>query len=125
VGSVAIVPRLADLAVSKSADPVNPRAGKEVTFTTTVTNNGPTAADAVQLTDALPSGLTFVRATASQGSYDAGSGVWSVGTLANGASATLSLVATPDSGTNGLTLTSTASGLVADGLGGNLADDVA
>ncbi len=125
VGSVAIVPRLADLAVSKSADPPNPRAGKEVTFTTTVTNNGPTAADAIQLTDALPSGLTFVRASASQGSYDSGSGVWSVGTLADGASATLTLVATPDAGTNGLTLTSTASGLTADGLGGNAADNVA
>ena len=46
-----------------------------------MTNDGPDAATGVQVTDLLPAGLTFVsRATASQGTYDDVTGVWTVGT---------------------------------------------
>ena len=65
-----------------------------MTFTVTATNNGPSSATGVVVTDLLPAGLTFVSALPSVGTYDSGTGVWNIGGLANGSNATLSLVAT-------------------------------
>jgi uncharacterized repeat protein (TIGR01451 family) len=62
-----------------------------VTYTLIVHNNGPDATTGVEATDVLPAGLVFVSATPSQGSFDAGSGRWTIGTLANGGSATLQI----------------------------------
>ncbi|MBC3538939.1 T9SS type A sorting domain-containing protein [Rufibacter sediminis] len=66
--------------------------GDEVTYTVTVSNNGPSTATNVVVTDQLPASLTLVNNSTSTGSYNLTSGTWSVGTLANGASATLTLV---------------------------------
>jgi len=63
--------------------------GSNVTFTVTATNNGPSDASGVQVTDQLPAGLTYVSSTPSAGTYTSGTGVWDIGTLANGGSATL------------------------------------
>ncbi|WND82000.1 CARDB domain-containing protein [Lysobacter capsici] len=84
----------ADLAVTKTASNAAPIVGTNVTFTVTVSNNGPSSADAVNVTDQLPAGYTFVSANPSVGTYNAGTGVWAVGTLASGANATLDIVAT-------------------------------
>jgi hypothetical protein len=47
------------------------------------------------VTDVLPAGYTFVSNTApSTGTYTSGTGVWSMGTLSNGAGATLTITAT-------------------------------
>ena len=58
---------LDDLSVdaSVSPDPLIP--GREATYTATIDNHGPDTAVGVELTDALPPGLTGVSATASQG----------------------------------------------------------
>ncbi len=82
-----------DLGLSKTVDNANPIQNQNVTFTVTLTNSGPTNATNVAVTDALPAGLTFVSATPSAGAYAGGTGLWSVGSLANGASATLQVVA--------------------------------
>ncbi len=58
----------ADLRLTKTASPNPVRATEEVTFTITVTNDGPSMAKDVTVTDALPSGLTLTSATASGGS---------------------------------------------------------
>lgn len=79
-----------DLQVTESVSENNPYTGNNVTFTITATNNGPSNATQVMVTDPLPSGYSFVSA---DGSYDAGTGVWTIGNLANGASTTLHLVA--------------------------------
>ncbi len=92
--SIGVDARDADLVLTKSVDDATPEVGGNVTFTVAVTNSGPDAAQAVSVDDALPSGLNFVSATASAGSYASGTGVWTVGTLANGATATLDVVAT-------------------------------
>tara|TARA_R110000787_G_scaffold280905_1_gene391910 strand:+ start:16700 stop:19708 length:3009 start_codon:yes stop_codon:yes gene_type:complete len=71
----------------------NPIAGDTVTFNITVTNNGPAEATGVSLIDQIPTGLTPTanNGNVTVGSYVAGSGVWTIGTLANGASATLTI----------------------------------
>src|SRR5439155_26081575 len=53
---------LADLSITKSdsPDPVAP--GGTLTYTVAVTNGGPDPASAVKVTDALPSGTSFVSA---------------------------------------------------------------
>ena len=96
--------------VVSSAD-ATPEVGDTVEFTITVTNNGAADATNVTLTDALPAGLT---ATASNGqvtagSYNASTGVWTIPTLANGASASLTLEGTVDTGQGGNTITNTTS----------------
>ena len=84
----------ADLVMQKTVDEANPVVGDTVVFTLTLTNNGPSDAEAVLVTDQLPSGYTFVSSAASVGSYDDASGVWTVGDLANGDGATLTISAT-------------------------------
>ena len=82
--------------------------GDEVTFTVTVTNDGPATATDVNVSDPLPAGLLLVSADPSQGIYTPGSGRWDIGTLDNGASATLTLVATVGPLTGGSTLVNVA-----------------
>jgi uncharacterized repeat protein (TIGR01451 family) len=82
-----------DLSLSKTVNNPNPIQGQNVTFTITLTNTGPSNATNVAVTDALPAGLTFVSATPSTGTYTSGTGVWSVASLASGASVTLQIVA--------------------------------
>lgn len=84
----------ADLRLAKTVDNANPSVGEEIGYSIVVTNDGPSAATGVQVTDELPAGLAFVGANASTGSYNFATHEWTVGSLANGASATLHLRAT-------------------------------
>ena len=68
--------------------------GQNVVFTLTLSNAGPTEATGVTVNDLLPAGLTFVSSTPSQGTYNANTGVWNVGTVNSGANATLMITAT-------------------------------
>lgn len=52
-------------AVSKTASPSPGVGGQNVTFTLTVRNDGPSSASSIVVTDALPSGWTYVSSTAS------------------------------------------------------------
>ncbi|HET6575913.1 MAG TPA: SdrD B-like domain-containing protein, partial [Fimbriiglobus sp.] len=71
-------------------------AGDPITYLITVSNaSGFSTATGVQVTDHLPADLVFVSATPSQGSFSVVSGIWDVGTLVGGASAALTVVATP------------------------------
>ena len=54
--------------------------GQHVTYTLTLTNNGPGAATGVKASDELPSGVSFVEAQG-DGSYDAATGVWDLSGL--------------------------------------------
>lgn len=83
-----------DLELAKTVNNATPNLGSNVTFTITVTNNGPDAAMNVEVEDLLPAGLTFVSENPSQGTYDEVAGVWTVGNIASGANATLQVVAT-------------------------------
>src|SRR5436190_1537872 len=83
----------ADLLLIKSVSDATPNVGDQITFSVTLSNQGPDDASGVRVTDLLPAGLNFVSATASQGSYDNSSGVWTVGTVAV-VPQTLSIIAT-------------------------------
>jgi uncharacterized repeat protein (TIGR01451 family) len=86
----------ADLAITKTASSATPAVGGTVTFTLTVTNNGPNNATGVVVNDPLAAGLTYVSDTGA-GAYNSGTGLWTLpGTLNNGATATLQITATVD-----------------------------
>jgi uncharacterized repeat protein (TIGR01451 family) len=80
-----------DLAITNVVSNATPMVGAPVTFTLTATNNGANATTGVNVAALLPTGYTFVSAAG--GSYDAATGVWTIGALANGANATLVLTA--------------------------------
>src|SRR5262245_1210657 len=101
----------ADLGVTKAVSNPTPNVGDTITFTITVTNNGPNIGTGVTVNDLLPPGLTFVSDTPSQGVYNSTTGLWTVGDLAAGQSRTLLLRATvvsPDAKINTATVTGTA-----------------
>jgi uncharacterized repeat protein (TIGR01451 family) len=85
------VPQQADVMLTKLVNPTTAIFGTPVTYTLIAHNNGPDAASGVVVTDTLPAGLMFLTATPSQGSFNPGSGQWIIGTLANGATATLQI----------------------------------
>ena len=92
--SVMVGTRQIDLSLTQSVDTATPNVGGTVQFLLTVTNAGPDDASDVSVRDRLPSGLDFVSATPSLGTYEAASGVWVVGSIAGETSQTLALVAT-------------------------------
>ena len=87
-------PQQADLSVTKTVSDATPNVGDQITFTVTLSNQGADAATGVQVTDLLPAGVSFVSANPSQGTYDSTTGLWDVGTLANGAQTVLTITAT-------------------------------
>jgi len=96
--SVTITPQVADLSLAMTVDNPQVTVGQPVTFTLNVNNAGPATATNVRVTDQLPQGLTFLRATPA-GVYNSANGVWTVGTLGNGASASLQITARVESTT--------------------------
>ncbi len=78
-------PVVADLQITKSdsADPVI--GGSSLTYTLTVTNNGPDDATGVVVTDMLPAGVSYVSDTCGAGPPVGSTLTWNIGNLANGA----------------------------------------
>ena len=64
----------ADLSLTKTDSPDPVLAGELLTYTLAVHNAGPSSATAVELTDTLPAGVTFVSADPTQGSCSESSG---------------------------------------------------
>ena len=84
------VPAAADIKVKNTVDNTVPKYLQNVKFTINVTNNGPNIASGVKITDILPEGIQVVSSSTNQGTYS--SGIWNVGTLANGTTATLTVI---------------------------------
>ena len=72
-------------------------AGMPFTYTIGLTNTGTNPVANVVLTNALPSGVTIVNATATQGTVTATNGavIWDLGTVANGSGGFLTVIALP------------------------------
>lgn len=92
----------ADLAITKTVNTATPSLNGDVIYTLVAHNNGGNDATGVHVTDQLPAGLSFVAAstdpafgsTVNSAVYNSSTGQWTIGNLANGASATLYLKAT-------------------------------
>ncbi|MFC4909834.1 isopeptide-forming domain-containing fimbrial protein [Actinomadura gamaensis] len=79
------------LRLVKAADRTRVNVGETVTFVLRVSNDGPSPATGIKVTDRVPATLTFLSATASDGAYDPATGRWALDNLAVGHSATLEL----------------------------------
>lgn len=98
-----------DLTVTKSVSAATAFAGTELTYTIDVTNNGPSTAAAVTLTDVLPAGVTFVSGTGPSGALTATGQTITVngGDLASQGTFSVTIQATVNAGATG-TQTNTA-----------------
>jgi uncharacterized repeat protein (TIGR01451 family) len=102
-----------DLAIVKTAAPGTAVPGNQLTYTLTTTNNGPSGGTGVTVSDPLPATVHYVSATSSQGSvaYSGGTLTASLGSLANGATATTTVIVTVDpAATGSITNTATVTG---------------
>lgn len=100
--------QFADLSLTKSVSNNNPSYGASISYTLTATNvasSRPTATEVV-VKDLLPTGATFVSVSGT-GSYDSSTGDWTVGSLAPGASASITITITV-SATSGTLVTNNA-----------------
>ena len=85
----------ADLAVTQVRTPEVAVINTPVTYTVTVTNNGPTLANGVVLTDTLPAGVNFVSVTGTGCQEATGIVTCAIGALGSGATSVVTIVVTP------------------------------
>ena len=78
--------------VDKSADNIRPLSGETVEYTLTVTNVGDSTASAVQVTDQLPAGVSYIGDDEPNGNYDPVTGIWNVGAVNAGEQKILKII---------------------------------
>lgn len=83
-------PDWSKLTITKTADKTSATPGSVVKYTVTVTNNTGVDLSNITVADTLDSRLRYSSST---GDYDTGTGTWTVASLANGKSVTLTLTA--------------------------------
>jgi uncharacterized repeat protein (TIGR01451 family) len=110
--AISIRPPGADLAIAKSGSPNPVLQNNHLTYTLTVTNNGPLSASTVIVTDTLPTQVSFVSAASSQGACVQVAGVvtCTIGTMTNLQTVTITIVTTAvtrSEATNTATVTTT------------------
>ena len=83
---------VSDIELTKTVDNVTPVVSSNVVFTILVTNNGPSDATGIEVIDLLPTGYNYVSDD-SAGLYDNTTGIWTLGAVTNGNTATLNITA--------------------------------
>lgn len=87
-----------DLSITKQANAVRVSVGAQFTYVLTVSNAGPDDAAGVVVTDPLPAGLTLISVTSTQGECVGTDTITcDLGTLANGASAEVTITVEAES----------------------------
>ncbi|HKO54822.1 MAG TPA: Calx-beta domain-containing protein [Thermoanaerobaculia bacterium] len=110
----------ADLSITKTTAATGVAPGGTISYTITVTNNGPQAATAATVTDVLPPNTTFNSVTPSQGTCSGTTTVvCTLGGLANGGTATITLVVNVTGTTGSVTNSAAVAGSPADPNGTN------
>lgn len=114
--SLAVTAAMADLQLVKSitSGTENVQVGDDVTYFVTVTNAGPDTVPDVVVSETHVAGLTILSLHPSQGTVNPTDLVWSVGSLAPGDSATMSLVVEVDTPGTKLNVATVSSATVDD-----------
>lgn len=93
------LPKLVDVQLTKTLSASTAKRGDTLTYELTATNQGPSTATQIKITDQLPSGVslkTGVAPLAQQGSYDPVTGIWDLGNLSTGQTVNLVITVTVD-----------------------------
>lgn len=87
----------ADMAIVKTATPNPVTEGTPLLYSLAITNNGPATATDVTITDTLPSTVTYLSSTATQGSCSEAGGTVTclLGTMLDAGTATVSILTIP------------------------------
>lgn len=124
--TTSIAPTSADLSITKTTATTNAPAGSTFSYTIVLTNNGPDAATSVEMEDILPSSLLFRSISSPAGFSCVTPAVGATGTitctaasLANGASATFTLVVEVAASSGPISNTASGSSATSDPNGGN------
>jgi uncharacterized repeat protein (TIGR01451 family) len=118
--AVPVVAASADLSITKSTTAQSAPNGSTISYLLTVTNAGPSPATSVVVSDDLPTGLQLISATPSQGSCTQTDPVsCTLGTLASGASATITIQAQVTATSGSISNTATVSAAESDPNGAN------
>jgi uncharacterized repeat protein (TIGR01451 family) len=104
----------ADLRIEKtdSADPVNP--SNSFIYTLAVTNDGPSTAQGVAVTDTLPAGVNYSSDDCGLSGTPGPTVTWTIGTMANGATAVCNITVTAPGSTGTVTNNATVAGTTHD-----------
>ncbi|MEA5462054.1 DUF11 domain-containing protein, partial [Arcicella sp. LKC2W] len=86
-----LIPQIADLSLLKTVSKTNPSVGENITYTISVTNEGPNVATNVEVKDVLPAGLQFI--SSSDLVNNAGTLTGTIANIPLGATRSLSFVA--------------------------------
>lgn len=97
----------ADLRVTKTDGQTTTTPGSPISYTITITNNGPNSVTSLTLTDTLPASIQSPIFTPSTGIYNSSTGAWTGLNLASGQSITLTVNGTVSASSVG-TITNTA-----------------
>ncbi|MEP2737286.1 MAG: DUF11 domain-containing protein [Erythrobacter sp.] len=81
---------VADLSLTKVVNNPTPAQGSSVTYTLTLTNNGPLASNNVEVLDLLPTGVDFTS-SGGFGTYNDATGIWTIPSIASGQSRVLTI----------------------------------
>lgn len=101
--------QVSDLALSFASTNSTPCVKGLVSYTVTVTNNGPNNATNVVVTSALPVGYEVTESIIDRGSYNQNSGYWTIPFIGNGESVSLEMIGTVAVGQNLNSITAYAS----------------
>ena len=105
--TVTRVPQV-DLEITKTDTVDAVPAGDAFSYEVTVTNNGPSTAEAVVITDTLPAGVTWVSDDGPNVAPNAGLLLWEIGNLANGPTVVWTINVTANADAFGTTQSNTA-----------------
>jgi uncharacterized repeat protein (TIGR01451 family) len=119
--SISIGIQQTNLGIQILSSNYSPQEGDTITYAITVNNYGPSSANGIVVSASVPGQVTYVSHGAGQGSYNTTD--WSVGSLANGANAVLTIQVTINAGTVGTTFPYTVTITAVDEVDSSSGDD--